>query len=146
VTSENTAPIPTNILNPIDTQAAQIRHMIAAAHAEKEHVQSQIKEARRASQRAEAALRLEIETVKKATEKAGSLDLRAKQKALALQEQVKQAWAGSEHAEKETTSVEGGLAELEGRLESIKAEGEGVKEEWKAAKDKEEAGRGGRQD
>lgn len=138
VSSENTAPIPTNILNPIDTQAAQIRHMIAAAHAEKEHVQSQIKEARRASQRAEAALRLEIETVKKATEKAGSLDLRAKQKALALQEQVKQAWAASEHAEKETTEVEGSLGGLETRLESIKGEGEGAKDEWKAAKDKEE--------
>lgn len=138
VSSENAAPIPTNILNPIDTQAAQIRHMIAAAHAEKEHVHSQIKEARRASQRAEAALRLEIETVKKATEKAGSLDLRAKQKALALQEQVKQAWAGSEHAEQETITVEAGLGELEGRLESIKAEGQGVKDEWRGAKDKEE--------
>ena len=130
--------IPTNILNPIDTQAAQIRHMIAAAHAEKEHVQSQIKEARRASQRAEAALRLEIETVKKATEKAGSLDLRAKQKTLALQEQVKQAWAGSEAADKEAGEVEAGLAELEGRLEGVRAEVEGAKEEHKQAKDKED--------
>jgi hypothetical protein len=130
--------IPTNILNPIDTQAAQIRHMIAAAHAEKEHIQSQIKEARRASQRAEAAVRLEIETVKKATEKAGSLDLRAKQKTLALQEQVKQAWAGSEAADKEAAEVEAGLAELEGRLEGMRAEVESAKEEHKQAKDKEE--------
>lgn len=112
--------------------------MIAAAHAEKEHVQTQIKEARRASQRAEAALRLEIETVKKATEKAGSLDLRAKQKALALQEQVKQGWAGAENAEKETTSIEDGTAEQEGRLESTKAELEAARDEWKSAKDKEE--------
>jgi hypothetical protein len=131
-------PIPTNILNPIDTQAAQIRHMIAAAHAEKEHVQSQIKEARRASQRAEAALRLEIETVKKATEKAGSLDLRAKQKALALQEQVKQGWAGAENAEKEAGAVEEGLAGQESRLESTTAELESVRQEWKTAKEKED--------
>lgn len=112
--------------------------MIAAAHAEKEHVQTQIKEARRASQRAEAALRLEIETVKKATEKAGSLDLRAKQKTLALQEQVKQGWAGAENAEKETTRVEDGIAEQEVKLESTKGELEGVRDEWKASKDKEE--------
>lgn len=138
VSSDHPAPIPTNILNPIDTQAAQIRHMIAAAHAEKEHVQTQIKEARRASQRAEAALRLEIETVKKATEKAGSLDLRAKQKTLALQEQVKQGWAGAENAEKESTRVEDGIVEQESKLESTKAELEAVRDEWKAAKEKEE--------
>ena len=131
-------PIPTNILNPIDTQAAQIRHMIAAAHAEKEHVQTQIKEARRASQRAEAALRVEIDQVKKSTEKAGSVDLRAKQKALALQEQVKQGWAWAEHAEQEAALVENGMKELENQVELAKKQVETVNAEWKTTKAQED--------
>lgn len=132
------APIPTNILNPVDTQAAQIRHMIAAAHAEKDLVQNQIKEARRAAQRAEAALKVEIESVKKATEKAGSMDLRAKQKALALQEQVKQGWTGAEHAEAEAAEVDKGMHELEDKLESAKIEVETVKAEWLSIKKSED--------
>ena len=112
--------------------------MIAAAHAEKEHIQAQIKEARRASQRAEAALRLEIETVKKATEKAGSMDLRAKQKALALQEQVKQAWAAAEHADGQALEVENTHGDLEKRLASIRVAVEDVRGEWKVIKEKED--------
>lgn len=136
--SDASIPIPTSILSPVDTQAAQIRHLTASAHVEKDHVQTQIKEARRASQRAEAALRVEIETVKKAIDKAGSLDLRAKQKALALQEQVKQGWAGAELAEKDMGVLEEKMAELEDRLEATRLEVESVKVDWKVVKDKED--------
>lgn len=130
--------VPTPILSPNDAQAAQLRQLIAAAHAEKDHLQTQIKEARRASQRAEAALKVEIETVKKAIEKAGTMDMRAKQKALALQEQVKQGWAGAEAAEKETSDIEGGLADLERVLEEVRVELETVRDEWKVVRDREE--------
>ena len=136
--NEHQVNIPTNILSPVDTQAAQIRHLIGSAHAEKEHLQAQIKEARRASQRAEAGLRLEIESIKKAMDKAGVIDLRAKQKALALQEQVKQGWAGAEAAEKETIVVEDGMGTLENRLEAVKLEMGSVQGEWKVVKDREE--------
>lgn len=129
---------PTPILSPSDAQAAQLRQHIAAAHAEKDHLQNQIKEARRASQRAEAALRVEIETVKRAIEKAGTMDMRAKQKTLALQEQVKQGWAGAESAEKEMGSVEAGLADLERVFEEVKLELDTVKDEWKVVKDRED--------
>ncbi|WVR04841.1 hypothetical protein IAU60_001853 [Kwoniella sp. DSM 27419] len=136
--SPDTAIVPTPILNAVDTQAAQLRHHIATAHAEKDHLQTQIKEARRTSQRQEAALKAEIEAVKKAIEKAGSLDLRSKQKALATQEQVKQGWAGAESAEKEAGDVESGLDTLESRLEALRIEVEAVKEEWKSVKEREE--------
>jgi hypothetical protein len=129
---------PTPILSPSDAQAAQLRQHIAAAHAEKDHLQNQIKEARRSSQRAEAALRVEIETVKRAIEKAGTMDMRAKQKALALQEQVKQGWAGQEAAEKETNLVQGGLADLERVFEEVKLELDTIKDEWKIVKDRED--------
>lgn len=125
-------------MNAVDTQAAQLRHLIATAHTEKELLQTQIKEARRTAQRGEAALKAEIETVKKGIEKAGGMDLRAKQKALALQEQVKQGWAGAEAAEKEMKAVEQGLADLEKRLEQVKEEVEEVKKEFKEVKEEEE--------
>jgi hypothetical protein len=130
--------VPTPILSPNDAQAAQLRQLIAAAHAEKDHLQNQIKEARRASQRAEAALKVEIETVKKAIEKAGTMDMRAKQKALALQEQVKQGWAGAEAAEKETADIEGSLADLERVLDEVKVELETVRDEWRVVRDRED--------
>nr|XP_031860785.1 uncharacterized protein CI109_003829 [Kwoniella shandongensis]KAA5527857.1 hypothetical protein CI109_003829 [Kwoniella shandongensis] len=136
--SPETAIVPTPILNAVDTQAAQLRHLIATAHAEKDHLQAQIKEARRTSQRQEAALKAEIEAVKKAIEKAGSMDLRAKQKALAVQEQVKQGWAGAESAEKEMGDVESGLDTLESRLEAMTIEVESFRDEWRLAKEREE--------
>ena len=136
--TENPIVAPTPILSPSDAQAAQLRQHIAAAHAEKDHLQNQIKEARRSSQRAEAALRVEIETVKRAIEKAGTMDMRAKQKALALQEQVKQGWAGAEAAEKEMNLVQGGLADLERVFEEVKLELDTVKDEWKIVKDRED--------
>ena len=115
--------------------------MIAASHAERDHLQIQIKEARRASQRAEAALRAEIETVKRAIDKAGSLDLRARQKTLALQEQVKQGWAGAEHADHQSEFVGDGMSQLERDLESANVEVENVKKQWRAVKDEEEDAR-----
>lgn len=129
---------PTPVLSAADTQAAQMRHLVASAHAEKEHLSVQIKEARRASQRAEAALRQEIESVKRAIDKAGSLDMRARQKTLALQEQVKQGWAGAEGAEESAQSVEGGMAELEAQLHAVTLELQAVKEELDGVREREE--------
>ena len=136
--SGSTTITPTPVLSAADTQAAQMRHLVASAHAEKEHLSMQIKEARRASQRAEAALRQEIESVKRAIEKAGSLDMRARQKTLALQEQVKQGWAGAEGAEESAHGVEGGMADLEGQLRAITLELQAVKEDLQVVQDKEE--------
>lgn len=132
---------PTPVLSVVDTQTAQMRHLVASASAEKEHLSAQIKEARRASQRAEAALRQEIDAVKKSTEKAGSLDLRAKQKALALQEQVKQGWAGAEIADQQTVQVESGMGDLETLLNAAVSEVDELKSGMADARDKEEDAR-----
>lgn len=133
--------VPTSILSPIDAQTAQTRHLIAAAHAEREHLQLQIKEARKTAQRSEAALRTEIETLKRNNEKAGSNDQRNKQKYLALQEQVKQGWAGAESANKETEDVKAGLPEFETKLAAVTKDLEGVQAQWKKVNKKEEEAR-----
>lgn len=135
------AVIPTPILNPHDAQTAQTRHLIAAAHAERESLQLQIKEARKTAQRSEAALRTEIESMKKSNEKAASSDQRNKQKYLALQEQVKQAWAAAETAKEDTKGVKSGVPELEKRLAAVKADLDGVRGQWNGVKEEEEEAR-----
>lgn len=133
--------MPTSILSPIDAQTAQTRHLIAAAHAEREHLQLQIKEARKTAQRSEASLRTEIESMKKSNEKAGSSDQRNKQKYLALQEQVKQGWAGSETANTETGEVKAAMPALEARLAAVNTDLEAVHADWMAVKETEEDAR-----
>jgi hypothetical protein len=135
--------VPTSILSPIDAQTAQTRHQIAAAHAEREHLQLQIKEARKTAQRSEAALRTDIESMKRSNEKAGGNDQRNKQKYLALQEQVKQGWAGAETANAEAEAVKGGVPEIEAKLKTVTADLAEVRLEWKKVKEREEAAREG---
>ncbi|KAL1409043.1 hypothetical protein Q8F55_005867 [Vanrija albida] len=133
--------VPTSILSPHDAQTAQTRHLIAAALAEREHFQLQIKEARKTAQRSEASLRTEIESLKKSNEKAGSNDQRNKQKYLALQEQVKQGWAAAETTNEEAAEIRNGLPELEAKLAVVNDEVEGVRGEWKTVKQLEEDAR-----
>lgn len=128
----------TSILSPHDAQIAQTRHLISAAHAEREHLQNQIKEARKTAQRSEAALRTDIESMKRSNEKAGANDQRNKQKYLALQEQVKQGWAGAESANKEAEEVKASTPELEKKLESVTEELESVRKAWSTAQEREE--------
>ncbi|GMK58305.1 hypothetical protein CspeluHIS016_0503370 [Cutaneotrichosporon spelunceum] len=126
--------VPTSILSPHDAQTAQTRHLIAAAHAERELLQVQIKEARKTAQRSEAALKSEIESLKKSNEKAGSNDQRNRQKYLALQEQVKQGLAAAETASTETKEVKDGVPSLEKLMEQVAVDLEGVKAEWDEVK------------
>lgn len=133
--------VPTSILSPHDAQTAQTRHLIAAAHAERELLQVQIKEARKTAQRSEAALKSEIESLKKSNEKAGGNDQRNKQKYLALQEQVKQGLAAADTANAETKEVKAGMPDLEKRLNEVLADLENVKVEWNGVKKGEEDAR-----
>lgn len=133
--------MPTSILSPHDAQTAQTRHLIAAAHAERELLQVQIKEARKTAQRSEAALKSEIESLKKSNEKAGGNDQRNKQKYLALQEQVKQGLAAAETANAETKDVKAAMPALEKRLTKVLADLENVKLEWNGVKKTEEEAR-----
>ncbi|EIW65659.1 hypothetical protein TREMEDRAFT_74973 [Tremella mesenterica DSM 1558] len=134
---EVSTPIP--VLSPVDAQVAHLRQALAAAHAEKEHLHVSLKEARRANQRADAALRMEVDTIRRAIEKASALDMRSKQKVLALQEQVKQGWAGAETAEKESQMVESGMTQLKERLSSAELDLAEVRKQWETVRIHEES-------
>lgn len=110
-------------LTPHDAHLRDLGHLVSAANAEKEELASQLKKSRRESQKAEAALRSELEALKRAMEKTALPDLRSRQKSLALQEQVKQAFHGAAEAEQE-------YEEIQERLESWRQQEMQVKDEW----------------
>ncbi|KAF8595523.1 hypothetical protein BDV93DRAFT_564292 [Ceratobasidium sp. AG-I] len=99
----------------VEERASQLRHMQSLLTQEHDQLTAQLKTARRDAQRADAALRLEIEALKKAVEKNAAGEQRAKQKILALQEAVKQALAGAVEADNTVKEMERALPELEAR-------------------------------
>jgi len=93
----------------VEERAAQLRLNHTSLVQETESLNAQLKLARRESQRSDAALRAEIEAIKRTAEKQSVADQRAKQKVLALQEAVKQINAATGELEAEARAVEGDL-------------------------------------
>ncbi|KAH7345678.1 hypothetical protein B0J17DRAFT_640771 [Rhizoctonia solani] len=109
--SGSSSPQPRQIT--VEERASQLRHMHAMLSQEHDQLTGQLKTARRDAQRADAALRSEIEALKKAVEKNAAGEQRAKQKILALQEAVKQALAAAVEADNEVKELERALPGLE---------------------------------
>lgn len=112
-------------LSPHDMHLRDLGHLVNVANMEKEELAAQLKKSRRESQKAEASLRSEVEALKRAMEKTALPDLRSRQKSLALQEQVKQAFHGAAEAEREH-------GEIQERLDSWRLQERQVEEEWKS--------------
>lgn len=93
----------------VEERAAQLRLTHTSLEQEMESLNAQLKLARRESQRSDAAIRAEIEAIKRTAEKQSVADQRAKQKVLALQEAVKQTIAATGELEAESRAVEGDL-------------------------------------
>ncbi|CAE6460691.1 unnamed protein product [Rhizoctonia solani] len=110
-TSGSSSPQPRQIT--VEERASQLRHMHSMLVQEHDQLTAQLKTARRDAQRADAALRSEIEALKRAVEKNAAGEQRAKQKILALQEAVKQALAAAVDADNEVKELERALPGLE---------------------------------
>ncbi|KDQ08213.1 hypothetical protein BOTBODRAFT_76982, partial [Botryobasidium botryosum FD-172 SS1] len=78
--------------------------------------------ARRDAQKTESALRAEIDTLRRASEKNAAGEQRARQKMLALQEALKRCVAATADAEAQVRVVEGALPPLEARVCAVEAE------------------------
>ncbi|CEL63174.1 hypothetical protein RSOLAG1IB_05214 [Rhizoctonia solani AG-1 IB] len=109
--SGSSSPQPRQIT--VEERASQLRHMHTMLAQEHDQLIAQLKTARRDAQRADAALRSEIEALKRAVEKNAAGEQRAKQKILALQESVKQALAAAVDADNEVKELERALPGLE---------------------------------
>ncbi|EJF63863.1 hypothetical protein DICSQDRAFT_23840, partial [Dichomitus squalens LYAD-421 SS1] len=82
--------------------------------------------ARRESQKADAALRAEIDTLRRASDRQAAGEGRARKKVLALQEAVKQTLAAAQDIEALVSEIEGALPGLEERKREVEREWEQV--------------------
>lgn len=123
-----TRPAPPKTIT-VEERLAQLRHTLATTNAERESVSSQLKVARRESQRAEAAIRSELDGLKRASEKSALADQRARQKTLALQEATKQSLAAAADAEEQVRLVEDSLPQLNARSKAVEMEHRKLKRE-----------------
>jgi hypothetical protein len=114
----------------------QLQETLNMLITERDALTVNLKSARRESQKADAALRVEIETLQRSSEKHGVSEQRAKQKILALQEAQKRAIAAAQETEEKMREVEALLPDLvkkkekEGReCEKLEAEAAKVRKE-----------------
>ena len=90
----------------LEDRLSQLRHALSLTEAERESLASSLKTARRDAQKADAALRSEMDILKRASEKSAAGEHRAKQKILALQEAVKRAQAATRETEEMVKELE----------------------------------------
>jgi len=96
----------------IEDRLSQLTSSLSLLSSQRDSLQSQIKSVRRDGQKADAALRSEIEALKRTSEKNIAAENRAKQKILALQEAVKRTHAGTRAMEQELDQLECSLPAL----------------------------------
>ncbi|KAL0576073.1 hypothetical protein V5O48_005901 [Marasmius crinis-equi] len=97
----------------LEDRIAQLQHTLSLLNSETTTLTASLKSARRDSQKADAALRTEIEVLRRASERHNAGELRAKQKVLALQEAVKRANSSVTETKSETQQTEEAYPELE---------------------------------
>jgi hypothetical protein len=112
-----------------EERVGQLRKQLSLLTVERDDLTSQLKLARRESQRTETALKSEIETLKRASEKHAAGEHRSRQKVLALQEAVKQASAAAGDIEQMVKNIEDTLPGLSERAKEVQAGHNQVKEE-----------------
>lgn len=115
LSAPSTSPIGTHPSTPsltsvpltIEDRLTQLQCTLVQINAERESLSTSLKSARRDSQKADAALRSEIDTLKRASERHAAADHRAKQKILSLQEAIKRAQNATRETEELTTEIQG---------------------------------------
>ncbi|KAG6890500.1 hypothetical protein C0995_007699 [Termitomyces sp. Mi166 len=126
-TLPNTPPTTTVSLS-IEDRLSQLQHTLSLVNTERDMLAAALKTARRDSQKADAALRSEIETLKRASEKHVVADHRAKQKNLSLQEAVKRAQIATSETEILVEEMEAHMPELVKQRQEKELEYTNIKE------------------
>ena len=124
-----TSDSPTSRQLSVEERTSHLLHELTVLSSEKESLVMRLKTARKESQRADHALRNEIEALKRASERAAQADQRSRQRFLALQEATKQLLAASVEADEQVKLVEGSLPQLEERVRAIETEYQEVQKE-----------------
>lgn len=123
--------VPPPIQFTLEDHRLQLTHQLNALNAEHSNLTSSLKTARKESQKADAALRSEIDTLKRASDRYTAGESRSRLKILALQHAVKQTLAAAHDIEALIKDIEVALPGLEERREEIEKEWVKAKEDAK---------------
>ncbi|KAH6909480.1 hypothetical protein BKA70DRAFT_200912 [Coprinopsis sp. MPI-PUGE-AT-0042] len=130
---------PAAVLPTLEDRLYQLRQKLHTVNAERETLASSLKSARRESNKKDAALKAEIEALKRSSEKFSANEVRQRQKNLALQESVKRAQAATRETQQLVRDVESEVPEVLKEKEKKEKEHETVKQEAeKVGKEKKE--------
>lgn len=119
----------------LEDRRMQLTHTLNLLTTEHTTLTASLKSARREAQKADAALRAEIDTLKRASEKHAGLEHRAKQKVLALQEAVRRTIATTEEIKQMIVDVEAVLPGLEEKRREVEEEYKRVSHQADAVRD-----------
>ena len=108
----------------LEDRRLQLTKALSQLNAEHSSLTTALKTARRESQKADAALRAEIDALKRAADRHAAGESRARKKVLALQEAVKQTLAAARDIEALVRDVEAALPGLEERKMEVEREWE----------------------
>ncbi|KAH9941184.1 uncharacterized protein BXZ73DRAFT_98397 [Epithele typhae] len=113
----------------LEERRQQLVHALALLTAEHGQLAAALKTARRESQKADAALRAEIDALRRAADRHAAGEGRARKKVLALQEAAKQTLAAARELEALVEDIEAARPALEKKREALEREEVRVREE-----------------
>jgi vacuolar-type H+-ATPase subunit D/Vma8 len=111
----------------LEEKVQQLNQTLSLLQSERDSLAVSLKTTRRDAQRADAAIRADIETLKRASDKFASVEQRARQKVLALQETVKQTLVAAE-------GISASVTDVETSLPALREQQAGAEKEYKVAK------------
>lgn len=113
----------------LEDRLNQLQHTLSVVNSERETLLASLKTVRRDAQKADSALRSEIDTLKRTSEKNTAAELRGKQKIRALQEAVKRAQNAATETDEQTEEVKRAEPDLTARRQEKEVEHAKIKQE-----------------
>jgi len=123
----------------LEDKVQQLNQSLSLLQSERDSLAVSLKTTRRDAQRADAAIRADIETLKRASDKFASVEHRARQKVLALQEAVKQTLAAAADVNTAVTDFESSMPGLREQQSEAEKEFEIAKQQATQARKEREA-------
>lgn len=111
-----------------DAELVKLENSVAAAENERNELSNRLKKLRKDEQKNEASLRSEVDALRRGLERSATTDHRAKQRVLALQEQVKQLSKRIEQVQDEITQSAAGQHSVEEGLAAVHTDWLNVKD------------------
>lgn len=123
----------------LENRVQQLNQTLSLLQSERDSLSLSLKTTRRDAQRADAAIRADIDTLKRSSDKFASIEHRARQKVLALQEAVKQTLTAAADINAAVTDVETSMPVLREQHAEAEKESDTTKQQAAQAREEREA-------